>query len=291
VLFLFFLIASVRPVCAAIDFQISDFHKEGNFYTVNAQITGAASDSSYFVQAMFTQPDATSYFGFTWGQKGDWFSYLSSPEPDFIKANFPSIPSEQTIKIILKPDTESSKYKGPGEYTLKLKRYTGESTSGTYSNSLSVTLSDSLVTPDPTQTSAPTTSPTSSPTATSAPASTSTPTKTPVITKSPTKTPTVTKTPANTTSTPTVSVTAKSPQATMTIADLSVSSPSDSPLILGDTTISAYVIDRSPDEAISATEESSLMSNKRPPYKTFFIIGALVASGSGGLLYFRLRSV
>ena len=185
VLLMFFFLAFADPAFTAITFQISNFEKVNDYYSVDAAISGAATGSAYYLQAMFKPTDSKNYFGNTWGQTGDWFKYVSSPNPDYVKANFPKIDNNSTLKVLLKPDTESSEYHGPGEYLLKLKRYTGESSSGTYAdNSLTVTLSD----PSP----PPTPSPTSTPTASSIPSSSPPPTITPTVssTKIPTPTPT-----------------------------------------------------------------------------------------------------
>ncbi len=182
-----------KGALAAISFQISNFEKNNDYYTVDALISGAASASAYFVQAMFTPLDSNNYFGFTWSQKGEWFKYISSPDKEYIKSDFSVLETGITKKFLVKPDTDSPKYTGPGQYLLKLKRYTGESQSGTYSdNSLTVTLSDSTPIQEaiPTESSTPT--PTSTPT--SSPSPTLTPTKTPTPTPTPTVKPTSTPT-------------------------------------------------------------------------------------------------
>jgi len=66
-------------------------------------------------------------------------------------------------QIKIKNNPEDSDYKGPGDYVLKAKRYTGQSSSAAgESNSLTI----SLISPTPTPSPTPTASPTPKPTAT-----------------------------------------------------------------------------------------------------------------------------
>lgn len=184
-IFFFFLFSD--EVFAAISFQIGNFARVDDYYSLDAEISGAATGSAYYVQAMFTPIDDNSYFGYTWNQRGQWIKYISSPAKDYIKENFPVLPNGQPQKILLKPDPDSSKYHGSGDYLVKVKRYTGESSTGYYAdNSLTVSLTEPTPTPEETATSTPTPTATASPTA----ASTSTPTITPTPTIKPTTTPT-----------------------------------------------------------------------------------------------------
>lgn len=200
----------------AISFGISNFEKINDHYAVEASISGAATDSAYFVQTMLTRADQNSYFGFTWSQKGEWLKYLSSPDKELIKSDFPSLKSGEMQKILFKPDTDSSKYQGPGEYVLKMKRYTGESSSGYYAdNSLTVNLTEIT----PTQTPA---------------APTQTPTPTPVQTSIPTQTPTPSPTRPSPTASPSEVTTPSPTEEIIIIEGIEETTPTGE--VLGETT-------------------------------------------------------
>ncbi|KKT81171.1 MAG: hypothetical protein UW80_C0056G0005 [Microgenomates group bacterium GW2011_GWC1_44_9] len=185
----------------------------------------------------------------------------------------------------------SSKYTGPGEYYLKLKRYTGESTSGTYSDTLSITLSEVTPSPEPTPTSTPATPSltTATPTVTNTPTSqpTSTPIKTNIPTKTPSPTPTPTKTPtprpiASATPTKTITPSSSVIPAQAGIHQISQLSGSSSAQILGDSTTSGLVVEIVTPSVIA--RQSTLPTSF---YKYTFIIGAILSALSGGWLYFR----
>lgn len=259
---------------AVIEFHISNFQKVSDYYSVDAEITGAATGSSYYVQAMFTKPDPTGYFGFTWSQKGEWFKYVSSPDEEFIKSNFPILETGVVKTFLLKPDTGSSKYSGPGDYYLKLKRYTGESSSGTFSDTLTVSLTDSSASPEAASTPASTQTPTTTPTATPAQSS---PTPTPTLTSTPTppssKSPSATKTPTSTKSL------TQPPSPTLYIES--------SPSTLAGQVLAETAISTSPSPTISEPKTKQRLNSF---YKNSFIVGVLVSSVAGTLLYFRLKN-
>ena len=264
--FVFFLFPKISH--AAISLTISNPQKQDSFYSVEALVSGIASSSACFVQVVLTAPDSPHYFGQTWGTKGEWFKYQSSPESSFIKDNFIELKNDQSVKILFNSDPEDKDYLGPGSYLLKLKRYTGNSSSSAgESNSLTVDISDPLV-----------------PTSTSAPTSTQTPTSTP--------TPTAASTPSNPpTRTPT-------PNATHTSVPTRVSQPkptiiataSAAPKILGETTFSAIL---SSDSGTVLELTPSVSENKRSSAnnsKTFFFVGIFLLTVSGTWLYFRHRT-
>lgn len=267
-----FLLLLASPVYAKISLNIDNFTPEEDYYSVDAHIEGSASDSAYYVQAMFTKPDGANYLGFTWSRNGDWFKYNSSPDPDFIKANFPLLNGSQVRKILLKPDQDDTGYTGPGEYLLKLKRYTGNSGSGEYSNTLIVQLTQATSTPEPT------------PTTTSTP----TPTKfaesvepTPTPTRSPTQVPTRVPT-----KTPTYAVTATPTQIhinkVIKTSSIATSSASISATI---TTKLSSAVSTTPSSAILGTESSrSNFLNK-----LLVILGLLIVIPASLLFFFSDR--
>lgn len=245
-------------VYSAISFTITNPTKEGDYYIVDASISGIASMSA-FVQGKFTATSSSAYFGYTWGQNEEWVNYVGSTNKSFITQNLPILMRNSSQKIWVKPNYQDSAYKGPGNYFLKLERFTGASDNSTGEDAvLTVTLTEPLPTPIPTATEEPT----------------NTPNPTSVWTPNPTKTPTPT---AKTTPTPT-----KKPVLTATISG-----------VLGDSTGSAefqYASDSatpSNQDIASLTPETKV--KKLINYKTPFFIGLVLATISGALLYFRHR--
>ena len=262
-----------QNILAAISLQISNITQHDSYYSLDAVVSGVSSSSACFVQVALTAPDVTRYFGKTWSSKGEWFSYVSSPEKEYISENFIKLDNDVVTQIIFNPDPEDSDYKGPGEYTIRLKRFTGGSTSSAGdSNILSLTLSE------PTPTAAPTPTPTQEITATQTPTSTPTPTPTPTpAPAAPTPTPTLTPTLKNT---PT-SIATKSSSKTTTdtpSTQSSVLSASDSAMVS--------------DFAVSLKEANIVTPSKAPRLsnsKNMFFFGLFIATSSGSLLYFRHR--
>lgn len=182
------------PVFATISLTISNFETHPDYYSVDALVDGIATSSACYVQAAFTATSSARYFGQTWSSNDNWFQYQSSPSTDFVVANFPRLNNGQTVKILIKPDLSDRDYQGPDTYILKLKRYTGQSSSAAgESNVLTVNLTDI---PPLSQTPSPTTdiTPSATPILTSTPPSTiyptSTPSPNPSLSKTPTPTPT-----------------------------------------------------------------------------------------------------
>lgn len=266
-------LGTIVPVFAAISFEISNPVIEGDYYIVDTNLTGISSDSAY-VQGMFTSEGTTSYFGFTWGQKGEWVKYDGSVSKEYILEYFPIVQKDQTSKIWIKPDFTHTAYKGPGKYTLKLKRYTGNSdNSAGDSNNLTIDLNE------PTPTVVPTTTPTNTTTPTST--VTSTPIQTP--TKTPTTTPTklVTQTPTTPPKTPTSILITKS-----------VPTVSSTPLATISTNLYIDSVGEVKGDATSSTPLSEKITPKKPflSDKNIFLFGLIIFSFSGGLLYFRLAN-
>src|SRR3989344_6446076 len=127
-------------------------------------------------------PTGTSYFGYTQDNAGAWSNAPASGCTTFFKveqADFTEGSWSGTLKI--KPDKDSSYYKGPSEYFFKVGRYTSSCGSAAWSEDVIIAISG--------------------PTPTSAPTNTPKPTKTPTPAKSSnTSTSVKAVTPANTTS-------------------------------------------------------------------------------------------
>ncbi len=266
-----------QEILAAISLQISNITQHESYYSLDAVVSGVSSSSACFVQVALTAPEVTRYFGKTWSSKGEWFSYISSPEKEYISENFIKLNNDVVTQIIFNSDPEDSDYKGPGEYTVRLKRFTGESTSyAGESNMLNIILSEP--TPTVAQTLSPTQeiSVTQTPNITPTPTPTPTPalvTQTPNITPTPTPTPTLKKTPTPI-ATKSSSMTTMDKQSTQS----SVLSASDS----ADT----YDFEVNLEEADIATpSKTPRLSNS----KNIFFLGLFIATLSGSLLYFRHR--
>lgn len=254
---------------SAITLNISNLEKGESNFSLDATLSGISSSSNCYVQVVITAPGSPHYFGQTWSSKGEWFKYISSPAKEYIVENFVKLENDQTTKIIFNTDPDDEDYKGPGEYLVKLNRYTGgASSSAGDSNSLTINVADPIPTSDPTIiiTETPTNTPTSTTTPTNAPTKTPTPTPTPTKLK----TPTPTKLPAiaiKTTPTKLLSTTSA---------------------ILGESTDSASLsADMVVNIEITPTPENII--NKPKNYKTPFFIGLFLAVSSSALLYFRHR--
>lgn len=268
-----------KNVFAAISFTISDPVKKDDYYEVDVTLSGISSDTAY-VQGMFTSTSTPSYFGYTWGQKDDWVKYQSTNK-EFITSLLPKVNKEVTRKIWIRPDYESKSYKGPGEYFLKLKRYTGGSDGPTGEEAVKTIILDyPLVTDTPTETPTPTPTitTTSTPTITSTPTTQSTPTARPTSTNTPTIRVTVTSTPK---STPTSQKISPLTSPSVEIIEIPTGTPSSQPYVLGDSTVSAATV--------TVPQKFTVTKPKTVNYRNLFLIGVMVTLISGGALYFRHR--
>lgn len=168
-----------RPA-KAVEFVISDPVVSGLELTLSASISAS---SNYYLQGLLRSQSSSKYFGETQNNRGDWVDYLSSPEKEYIVSNFYLTDIKDAtwsgqLKLRFKLDDQS--YLGPGPYDLKLRRYTGNSTSSAgESNTLVINLTVPLPTPSPTPTPTPTPTPSPSPSPSPSPTQTSTPTPKP----------------------------------------------------------------------------------------------------------------
>ncbi len=130
---------------------------------------------SYLRGVFFETGD--NYFGLTQNNSEEWVG-TSSDRTKYFKVSKDEVKDTWSGKLRLKVDTDSSFYKGPGNYSLKVGRYTASSgSSATWSESYYLNITG------PTPTPTPTSLPTSTPTPTPTPTRTPTPTPAPVITK------------------------------------------------------------------------------------------------------------
>jgi hypothetical protein len=214
--FILFYLKTAPTFAATVSFSINNLQQQGEGFILEVSISGLTSSSCpnngfCYLQAAFTYASGNPrYFGFTKNSSGEWYGYVSSPDPAYIRSTFfafQPINGSWSGQLTIKPNYEDSNYKGPGTYTVKAWRYTGNSSSasGSSDNTLTVNLLNSTPTPTdtPTPTSTPVPTPTSTPTLT--PVKTPTPTKasTPTPTKSPS--PTLAKSSGSTSISPTIS--------------------------------------------------------------------------------------
>jgi len=281
---LFLLIALCFPIKTfAVSFVIANPTPEGDYFIIDASVSGISS-SSAFVQAMFTSTSSPNYFGYTWGQTEDWVDYQTTNK-EFIVSKLPILQKDTLQKIWVKPNFGDSGYKGPGEYFLKLKRFTGTSdSSNEYSNVLTVTLLENLPTPTPTVSNSPTPTPeittlvTPTPTATTTVSPTKTPTPTPLKTATPTQTVSPSKVIVPTS---TIKVASGVTPASQSATALELNEDKQPGIVLGDSTVASSL----PSEIPSPRPSSSFTNPIVLKYT--FIFGVIILSVSGGLLYFR----
>ena len=189
------LLTSVRVIKASISFTIANpVVNPDDEIQVNASLSGLIGQSCLngrcYLQGALQKKDGANYFGFTQNNSGDWYEYNSTPALDYLLSTyyfFEPVSGSWSGQLKVKNNIANAAYLGPGDYLLKLKRFSGKAVSSAGdSNTLTVSL---VRTPTPTPT--PTPSPTPDPTA--APTPTKTPT--PIPTKSPTPLPTLTSSP------------------------------------------------------------------------------------------------
>ena len=152
------------PTFAAITFSISNPQYQEEEISVDVSLSGLTSSScsgSCYLQGALTSTTVNKYFGFTKNNSGGWYEYVGSPDTSYIQSTFFSFPFQATWsgKLTLKSNSNDPDYNGPGNYNLKVWRYTGKSTSyAGVSNSLLVNVTGPA-TPSPTATPTQTTPP------------------------------------------------------------------------------------------------------------------------------------
>lgn len=163
---------------------------------VLVKIADITSCTKCYLQAAFTASlDNPKYLGQTQNNTGSWYIYGSNPTPDTIKSSFYSFEPTNSAwigTIKTKIDTVDSDYKGAGNYYLKVARYTGNSSSGSWADDPPIQLIVVDTTPSkiPTASPSPVPSHTPKPTATPKPSSTPKPTVTPKPSSTPKPSPT-----------------------------------------------------------------------------------------------------
>jgi len=189
---------SVLPT-HAIEFTIHDATISGTYIDVTGYI---GSTSNYYLQGALRSSSGGYFFSETQNNQGDWIDYVSSAEKEYITNNFyltePHDPSWSEI-IHLRFRVDDPNYKGPGEYELELRRFTGGGkTSAGESDPLTINLTAATPAPSPTPTPSPTPPPTPTPTPSPSLAPSPTPTTKPSLKPSPSQSPVLTLPPDGT---------------------------------------------------------------------------------------------
>ena len=230
-LLLFFIFP--RNSLAAIVFTISNpIVNENDEIEVDASISGLISSScstgGCYLQAQIrVLNESKGFFGYTYNNSGEFVDYFSSVSSvDEIKTklfNFVPVSGAWSGKLKAKNNLSNSNYIGPGQYTLKFRRFSGNSTSPTGGDSDVVTMALVAATPTPEPTATPTNTPTPTPTVTSNPTATPTKTSSPTPTKSPTPKPTPLQSPSG--FTPMVHTEGQAEELVLGIQNISTSTP------------------------------------------------------------------
>lgn len=204
---LFFSVVSV--VESAIVFNISNSIVDNDdVIEVEANISGLISSSCstsgcYLQGEMRVLDESKGYFGYTYNNSGDFVDYFSSPSStDEIKSklfNFIPLSGSWSGKLKVKNNNNDTNYVGPGQYSLRFRRFSGNSLGATSGDSNNIIVSLSLPVPTPVSTPTPSLFPTPTPSPvpspTAAPSKAPTPSPVSVKTPTPKPTPTPTRTP------------------------------------------------------------------------------------------------
>src|SRR3989344_4221541 len=147
ILFSIILLISFLPnqAYAAIVFTISNpLVNSDDSIEVDASITGLISSSCsssgcYLKAQLKTLDESKSYFGYTNNNSGEFVDYFSSPSStDEVKSklfNFVPVSGSWSGKLKAKNNFTDTNYIGPGQYTLRFRRFSGNSTTPTSGDS------------------------------------------------------------------------------------------------------------------------------------------------------------
>jgi hypothetical protein len=171
---------------------------------IDASISGLTSSSNCSTNGCYLQAEfrvsgsSNNFFGMTQNNSGDFVDYFNPNSTDDIKSklfNFVPASGAWSGRLVAKNNETNPNYTGPGQYDIKFRRFSGNSTGATTgdSNVLTIALTLPVPTATPTETPQPTDTPTATPTQTPIP--TKTPTPTPAKTSTPTPSSTATLTP------------------------------------------------------------------------------------------------
>lgn len=149
------------PARATLDFTLSNPVVVDTSISVDASMSGTTSN--YYLQGTLRSVGSSKYFGAT-GSSSGWVDYVSSPEKEFITSNFFQTNVQNASwsgQLKMRYFVDDDNYSGPGPYELKVRRFTGGSTSAAgESNTLIVNLTATLPSPSPSPSPSPTPTPT-----------------------------------------------------------------------------------------------------------------------------------
>jgi hypothetical protein len=186
-LFLFFFLIFTSPVFAAFtitDVTPSEINSADDIFIVSASASALQSNPQYLQLALTAVGNPTNLLGITQNNAGSWYFYKSSPTVPDLESTFYSFnhtDGSWVGQIFGKVDTNDDGYRGPGQYNLRLYKYT-ISGAGNVSSSYVVWATPIIINislPSPTPTPTPTLTPTPTPKSTSTPRPTPSPTKSP----------------------------------------------------------------------------------------------------------------
>lgn len=156
---------------SAVELTISDIEVIGKEITLTASLSAS---TNYYLQGALRSQSSSKYFCETKNTQNNWVDYVSSPDKEYIVSNFFLTDIKESTwsgELHLRYKVDDPHYSGPGLYDLKIRRYTGNSSSSAgESNTLTITLNEPLPTTIPTQTpNTPTPTPSQAPQSTSEP--------------------------------------------------------------------------------------------------------------------------
>lgn len=167
---LFFLLCASPTLALTVNFSIDpqNVNRDSEF-EANIELIDAPKTSTYFLQIALTHPENPAYFGYTQNNKNEWHSY-SEAYNTFFQIDTGEEGS-WSGKIRGKPDLEDKDFKGAGDYTVKIGRFTSTGKTRYWHENNQILKIDFIPTPasTPQPSSTPIPAPTAKPTATSKP--------------------------------------------------------------------------------------------------------------------------
>jgi len=197
VILCFLVFPQLMPTSAVVDFTISLPEVNGQEISFDATLSGITStncpDNRCYFHGTLRSVASSKYFGETANASNNWVDYVSSPDTEYIKANYYAADIQACswfARLKMRFKIDDPNYQGPGNYDLKLRRYTGKSSNfSAESNTLNISLTALIPTPTSTLTPVPTPTASPAPTKTPTPFPTVTTAKTPIPTAIRTSTP------------------------------------------------------------------------------------------------------
>lgn len=96
-------------------------------------LMGCSNCGNSYLRGVF-YPDGTNYFGMTKNNAGDWIGTTSDKTQYFKLTKDDLVGSSWSGILKMKLDVTDANYSGPGQYALKIGRYTSADSSALWSN-------------------------------------------------------------------------------------------------------------------------------------------------------------